>query len=50
MFINDLIGFIKKSLLYIFADDNTIVAFEKDIILVKETIKWSRNFDSVVQG
>ena len=27
----DLIGFIKKSSLYNFADDNTITAFEKDI-------------------
>ena len=33
IFINDLIGFIKKSLLYNFADDNTIITFEKDIIL-----------------
>ena len=33
IFINDLIGFIKKSSLYNFADDNTITAFEKDITL-----------------
>ena len=31
IFIIDLIGFIKKSPLYNFADDNTITAFEKDI-------------------
>ena len=30
-FINDLIGFIKKSSLYNFTDDNTIIAFEKAI-------------------
>ena len=39
IFINDLIGFIKKSSLYNIADDNTIVAFEKDITLVKETLQ-----------
>ena len=39
IFINDLIGFIKKSSLYNFADDNTITAFEKDIILLKETLQ-----------
>ena len=39
IFINDLIGFIKKSLLYNFADDNTIAAFEKDITLLKETLQ-----------
>ena len=39
IFINDLIGIIKKSLLYNFADDNTIAAFEKDITLLKETLQ-----------
>ena len=39
IFINDLIGFIKKSSLYNFADDNTITAFEKDIILLTETLQ-----------
>ena len=39
IFKNDLIGFIKKSLLYNFADDNTITAFEKDITLLKETLQ-----------
>ena len=39
IFINDLIGFIKKSSLYNFADDNTITAFEKDITLLKETLQ-----------
>ena len=39
IFINDLIGFIRKSSLYNFADENTIVAFEKDITLVKETLQ-----------
>ena len=39
IFINDLIGFIKKSSLYNFADDNTITAFEKDIALLKETLQ-----------
>ena len=38
IFINDLIGFIKKSSLYSFADDNTITAFEKEITL-KETLQ-----------
>ena len=38
-FINDLIGFIKKSSLYNFADDNIITAFEKDITLLKETLQ-----------
>ena len=33
--INDLIGFIKKSSLYNFADDNTRTAFEKDITDLK---------------
>ena len=35
IFINDLIGFIKKSSLYNFADDNTMTAFEKDITFSK---------------
>ena len=39
IFINDLIGFIKKSSSYNFADDNTITAFEKDIILLTETLQ-----------
>ena len=39
IFINDLIGFIKKSSLNTFGDDNTIRAFEKDIILLKETLQ-----------
>ena len=39
IFINDLIGFINKSLLYNFADDNTITAFERDITLLKETLQ-----------
>ena len=39
IFINDLIGFIKKSSLYYFADNNTITAFEKDITLLKETLQ-----------
>ena len=51
VFINDLIGFIKKSLLYNLADDNTITAFEKDITLLKATlqnkveitIQWFKN-------
>ena len=38
IFINDLIGFIEKSSLYNFADDNTITAFEKYITLLKETL------------
>ena len=37
IFINDLIGFIKKLSLCNFADGNTITAFEKDITLLKET-------------
>ena len=37
IFINDLMGVIKKSSVYNFADDNTITAFEKDITLLKET-------------
>ena len=39
IFINDLIGFIKKSSLYNFAGDNIITAFEKDIALLKETLQ-----------
>ena len=39
IFINDLIGFIKKSSLYNFADENSITAFEKDITLLKETLQ-----------
>ena len=35
IFINALIGFIKKSSLYNFADDNTRTAFEKDITDLK---------------
>ena len=38
IFINDLTGFTKKSSLYNFVDDNTITAFEKDIILSKATL------------
>ena len=37
--INDLIGFIKKSSLYNFADDNIITAFVKGITLLKETLQ-----------
>ena len=37
--INDLVGFIKKSSLYNFADDKTITAFERDITLLKETLQ-----------
>ena len=37
IFINDLIGFIKKSLLYNFADDNT--AFKKYITLLKKLLQ-----------
>ena len=37
--LNDLIGFIKKSSLYSFEDDNTITAFEKDITLLEETLQ-----------
>ena len=39
IFINDLVGFIKKSSLYNFTDDNTIKAFENDITLLKETLQ-----------
>ena len=35
IFKNDFIGFLKKSSLYNFTDDNTITAFEKDITLLK---------------
>ena len=57
--INGLIGFIKKSSLYNFSDDNTIPAFEKDITLFKETaqneaeiaIQWFKdNFMNVNPG
>ena len=39
IFINDLIGFLKKSSLYNFAGDNTITAFENDITLLRETLQ-----------
>ena len=39
VFINDIIGFIKRSSLYNFVDDKTITAFEKDITLLEETIQ-----------
>ena len=39
VFINNLIGFIKKSSLYNVADDNTIPSFENDITLWKETLQ-----------
>ena len=39
IFINDLIGFIKKSSLYNFADDNTMTAFEKDYIIKRNSSK-----------
>ena len=39
VFINDLIGFIKKPWLYNFADDNTITTFEKDITLFKKNLQ-----------
>ena len=35
IFINGLIGFIRKSSAYNFADDNTITIFERDVILSK---------------
>ena len=38
MFINDVIGFIKKFSSYNFTDDNKITTFEKDITLLKETL------------
>ena len=34
--INDVIGFIKRSSLYNFADYSTITAFQKDIALLKK--------------
>ena len=37
--INDVIGFIKRSSLYNFADYSTITAFQKDIALLKETLQ-----------
>ena len=41
----------EKSSLYNFADDNTITAFEKDIILLKETLQYeAKNINSMVQG
>ena len=39
VFINDLIGLIRKSSLCNFGYDNTIAAFEKDITLLKETLQ-----------
>ena len=39
IFINALIGFIKKSSSYNFADDSTRTAFEKDITYLKETLQ-----------
>ena len=39
IFMNDLIGFLKKSSLYNFADGNTTTGFEKDIALLKETLQ-----------
>ena len=39
IFINDLIGFIKKSSLYNFADDNAITAFEKDTASLRKTLQ-----------
>ena len=39
IFINDLIGFIKKSSLCNFADDNTMTAFEKDYIIKRNSSK-----------
>ena len=58
LFINGLIGFIKKSLAYNFADNNTIIAFEKDITLLKAlqneveiAIQWFKdNFMIVNHG
>ena len=38
-YVTDLIGFIKKSSLYNFPDDNTITVFEKDIALLKEILQ-----------
>ena len=39
IFVNDLVGFIKTSSLYNFADDNTIAAFEKNTALLKENLQ-----------
>ena len=39
IFLNGLISFIKTSSLYIFADDNTRTALEKDITSLKETLQ-----------
>ena len=39
VFINDLIGLIRKSSLCNFGYHNTITAFEKDITLLKETLQ-----------
>ena len=39
IFINDLIGFIKKSSLYNFADDNTITTSEKRHYIIKRKYK-----------
>ena len=39
IFLNGLISFIKTSPLYIFADDNTRTALEKDITSLKETLQ-----------
>ena len=49
VFINDLIGLIKKSSLHNFGYDNTITAFEKYITLLKETLQkeaeiWNQCF------
>ena len=54
----DLIGFIKKSSFYNFADDNTITAFEKGITLLMETlqneadiaIQWFKDNFMIVSG
>ena len=42
----NLIGFVKKSSLYTFSDDNTITALEKDI--KGNSSKWSRSSNSMV--
>ena len=39
IFMNDHIGFIKKSSIYNFADDNTITAFEKDTASLRKTLQ-----------
>ena len=39
IFIDDLIGFIKKSSLYNFADDSTITSFEKVFTLFKKALQ-----------